>query len=80
MSTTWKPERQRPPVASMSADELHAELVLDAVRYHPTALVRLTTAVNRIAALRRMSEEDTFIAIHDEVVALTGNGMPVQAS
>jgi hypothetical protein len=78
--TTWQPEAKRPPIMSMTADELQAELVLDAVRYHPTVLIRLVAAVNRIATLRHVSQEDAFCAIHDEVLALTGNGMPVQAS
>lgn len=75
------------PVGAMTADELHRELVADAVAHHaasggPRLLARQVEAYQRIGALRRPAEpgvgaEEAIQAVLDEVQALTGRGLPV---
>lgn len=73
------PEHQRPPVGRLNADQLHRELVEDAVRWsHATDLIRFTEACIRIGELRRCGAEEAFKAVTAEVEAKRGAaGMPL---
>lgn len=78
--TTWTPEPQRPPLKTMTAEQIVAELVADGVRRHPTELARLVTGVQIVARQTNRSVEDVFCDLHDQVMALTGHGLPVHAA
>lgn len=74
------PEGRR-GVAEYSADELHAALVSDAVKRHATDLPWAVDAYTRIGKLRKISADDAYVAVLDEVEALTGmRAMPVHAA
>lgn len=73
------PEGRR-GVAEYSAGELHAALVSDAVKRHATDLPWAVAAYNRIGERRKISADDAFVAVLDEVESLTGmRAMPVYA-
>lgn len=65
------------PVEEMTADELHHELVADAVAGYaaaggPLLLARQTLAYQRIGTLTGRGPEDAINAVLDEVQAITG--------
>lgn len=66
----------RKPPGVYTADELHASLVRDAIRGRCTPLAWAVGAYARIGELRRTGPDQAFIAVRDEVVALTGRPMP----
>lgn len=72
-ATRFVPETQRRPVGSLTAKQLHAELVADAVRWnHATDLVRFTEACIRIGALTGKGAEEAFKAVESEIKAKRG--------
>lgn len=73
------PEARRRPVKALTAAELHAELVTDAVKWsHATDLIRYTAACVRIGELRRCGAEEAHKAVVAEVTAKKGvMGMPL---
>lgn len=73
---TLSPEGRQPPAAYTST-QLHQFLVTDAVAQHATDLRWFVLAVRRIAELDRISIENATCRVINEVVALTGHGLPV---
>lgn len=68
----------RPGVDTLSASELHQELVADGVAGHATDLARFVAACERIGRLTHRGAEDAFTAVTDEVACLRGrSGMPM---
>lgn len=67
------PEHKRPAVTRLNAQQLHRELVDDAVRWsHATDLIRFTEACIRIGELTGRGAEDAFKAVEAEVKAKRG--------
>lgn len=68
-----------PPVESMSADELHRQLVTDAVKGIATDLRWAVAAYERIGKLTRRGAEDAYQQVRAEVAELRGGwrGMPM---
>lgn len=67
------PETKRPAVGSLNADQLHHELVEDAVRWnHATDLIRFTEACIRIGTLTGKGADEAFKAVEAEVKAKRG--------
>lgn len=71
----------RRSVEEYTADELHAFLVADAVKRHSTDLPWAVAAYTRIGERRKISADDAYVAVLDEVESLTGmRAMPVHAA
>lgn len=64
-------------VNTLSAEEITAEFVEDAVRQTPTPLIRFVKGMERLARLRLCSQEQAYQDLRAEVKALTGHGLPV---
>lgn len=64
-------------INTLSAEEITAEFVEDAVRQTPTPLIRFVKGMERLARLRFCSQEEAYQEVRGEVVALTGHGLPV---
>lgn len=70
----------RKGVDEYTAEQLHGYLVADAVKHHATDLPWALAAYTRIAERRRISADDAYVAVLDEVESLTGlRMMPVSA-
>lgn len=68
----------REPVESLTVEQLHQELVTDAVALHATDLKRAVTAYERIGKLTGHGAEQAYQDVREAVKALTGRyGMPV---
>lgn len=68
----------RPAIHELDADELHAELVADAVAGYATPLDRAVRAYERIGELRGSGPEEAYQAVRADVASLTGRpGMPM---
>lgn len=67
------------PVESMSADELHRQLVTDAVKGIATDLPWAVAAYERIGKLTKRGAEDAYQQVRAEVAGLRGGwrGMPM---
>ena len=73
------PEGRR-GVDEYTAAELHAFLVADAVKRHSTHLPWAMAAYVRIGEQRKVTADDAYVAVLDEVESLTGlRLMPVHA-
>lgn len=71
--------RLLPAVESLSAEELHRQLVTDAVRGIATDLRWAVAAYERIGKLTRRGAEDAYQQVRAEVAELRGGwaGMPM---
>lgn len=63
----------RRPVSALSADELFAELVEDAVLLRVTPIKRFVEACEKIGKARKIGADAAFEQIVSEKAALTGN-------
>lgn len=63
----------RRPVTAYTAKQLHEILVADAVKRHPTDLVWAVEAYDRIGQQTGHGAEVAYMAVCDEVYALTGS-------
>lgn len=71
------------PPGAYTAKELHQFLVIDAVNQHATDLRWFVLALRRIAELDFHGHDDgtsveaAYLRVEQEVITLTGHGMPV---
>jgi hypothetical protein len=69
---------RRPHVEAMTAQDLHNELVADAIKGHATDLARAVAAYERIGKQTKKGAEAAFQEVRAEVASLTGRpGMPI---
>lgn len=61
----------------LSAEEITKEFVEDGVKQTPTPLPRFIMGMERLARLRGIPQEQAYQDIRNEVIALTGHGLPV---
>lgn len=69
----------RKPVGFYNAQELHAFLVADALKFHATYLPWAIAAYDRIASLQRITPDAAYQQVRHDVRSKGGRGMPVHS-